>query len=70
MKMSLEKKWGVWLLIVGGINWGLVGLGYFLNSDLNIINLLLGSWPTLEYLVYLVVGVCAVWLAYLEIQKR
>ena len=68
--MNLEKKWGMWLLIIGGLNWGLMGLGYFLNSNLNVINIVLGSWPTLENLVYVVVGICAVWMVYLEMQKR
>ena len=29
------------LLIIGGVNWGLVGLGMFLGSDLNVINMIL-----------------------------
>ena len=45
------------LLIVGGLNWGLVGL---LNLDL--VMLLLGSWPVLAQLVYILVGLSAVWL--------
>ena len=48
------------LLIIGGINWGLVGIGMFMNANLNVVNLLLGSWPTLEAIVYILVGVAAV----------
>jgi uncharacterized membrane protein YuzA (DUF378 family) len=48
------------LLVVGGLNWGLVGLGMFLGSDLNVVNMLVGSWPTVEAVVYLLVGVAAV----------
>ena len=50
------------LVIVGGINWGLVGLGMLLGrgAEWNIVNLLLGSVSVLEALVYLLVGVAAV----------
>lgn len=51
------------LLVVGGVNWGLVGLGGFMGSNWNVVNMVLGSWPTLEWLVYVLVGVSAVWLA-------
>lgn len=42
------------LLVVGGLNWGLYALGY------NLVNMLLGSWPMVEKVVYLLVGVSAV----------
>ncbi len=50
------------LLIVGGINWGLVGLGMLFGygSDWNVVHMLLGSIPVLEGIIYLVVGVAAV----------
>ena len=50
-----------WLLvIIGGINWGLVGLGTFLEMNLNVVNLLLGAWPVVEAIVYILVGLAAV----------
>lgn len=49
------------LLWVGGINWGLVGLGGFAGANWNVVNLLLGSWPSVEWLVYVLVGLSAVW---------
>ena len=45
------------LLLVGGLNWGLIGLGMFLNTDLNVVKMILGRWPMIEALVYLLVGV-------------
>lgn len=48
------------LLVIGGLNWGLVGLGMLLGSDLNVVNMLLGSWPTFEAIVYILVGLAAV----------
>jgi len=49
------------LLVVGGLNWGLVGIGGFAGSNLNVVNLLLGQWPTVEWIVYILVGLSAVW---------
>ncbi|OHB24617.1 MAG: hypothetical protein A2542_02970 [Parcubacteria group bacterium RIFOXYD2_FULL_52_8] len=53
---------GWWLLIIGGLNWGILGLGYFLGSGWtwNIVNMILGQWMWLEALIYLLVGVAAV----------
>ena len=47
------------LLIVGGLNWGLVGVGMFADSDLNVVHMLLGSWGTVEAIVYVLVGLAA-----------
>jgi uncharacterized membrane protein YuzA (DUF378 family) len=44
------------LLVVGGLNWGLVGL---LNVDL--VETLLGSVPAVQQLVYVLVGLSAVY---------
>jgi uncharacterized membrane protein YuzA (DUF378 family) len=49
------------LLIVGGLNWGLVGLGSLMNGSWNVVNMLLGRWPMVEAIVYLLVGVAAVY---------
>jgi len=42
------------LLVVGGLNWGLTALGW------NVVHMLLGSWSSVETLVYLLVGVSAI----------
>lgn len=52
------------LVVVGGLNWGLVALGTWMGGNWNVVNLLLGSWPTVENLVYLLVGVSAVILMF------
>ena len=46
------------LLIVGGLNWGLWAL-----FNLNLVNAVLGSMPLVEKLVYILVGVSAVYIA-------
>jgi uncharacterized membrane protein YuzA (DUF378 family) len=43
------------LLVIGGLNWGLVGI-----FDYNLVNSVLGSWPWLENLIYILVGLSAV----------
>jgi len=43
------------LLVVGGLNWGLTALGF------NVVNMLVGSWPIVETVIYLLVGVAAVY---------
>lgn len=50
------------LLIIGGLNWGLVGVAMLMGngSNWNVVNLLLGSWPVVEGIVYVLVGLSAV----------
>lgn len=48
------------LLIVGGLNWGLVGVGMLMGNELNVVKMLLGAWPTVEAIVYVLVGLAAV----------
>lgn len=48
------------LLIVGGLNWGLVGIGMLMNSNLNVLEMIFGSIPTLEAIIYVLVGVAAI----------
>lgn len=46
----------VWLLVVvGGLNWGLVGL-----FDFNLVSAIFGAGSVAEKVVYIVVGVAAV----------
>lgn len=54
-------KWlhmlGFTLIIVGGLNWGLWGLFNF-----NLVSTIFGAVEGLEKLVYVLVGLSAVWL--------
>jgi uncharacterized protein len=50
------------LAMVGALNWGLVGIGGFMGSNLNLVNLILGSAPMVEWIVYVLVGLSAVYL--------
>lgn len=50
------------LAVVGGLNWGLVGLGGFAGADWNVVHMILGSWPVIEWVVYVLVGLSALYL--------
>lgn len=58
------------LAIVGGLNWGLVGIGAFAKMNLNLVNLIFGSIPTLESIVYIVVGLAAGYMIYEMVAKK
>ena len=45
------------LTVVGALNWGFVGLFSF-----NLVSAIFGSWPTVETVVYILVGVSAAYL--------
>jgi len=47
------------LVLVGALNWGLVGAFSF-----NLVEKLLGSWPMVANLVYILVGVSALYRAW------
>lgn len=55
----LNKVAGI-LVLIGALNWGLTGIGYFLNGNWNVVNLVLGGMPVVEAVVYVLVGVAAV----------
>ena len=52
------------LLVIGGLNWGLMGLAGFVSagSNWNVVNLVLGQWSALENLVYVLVGLSALYV--------
>ena len=48
------------LVLVGALNWGLVGAGMlFGDVNLNLVDLIFGKWMVVEAIVYLLVGVSA-----------
>jgi len=68
----MKNLWviAVVLVIIGAINWGLVGLGSFMGTNLNLVNLIVGKWPNVENIVYILVGLCGVWKAVVCMQKK
>jgi uncharacterized membrane protein YuzA (DUF378 family) len=53
------------LLLVGGLNWGLVGA-----FNYNLVTSLLGDGSTMTRAVYLIVGLCALYEAIQFMKKR
>jgi uncharacterized protein len=45
------------LVVVGALNWGLVGA-----ADVNVVNMLLGTLPVVEKVVYVLVGLSGILL--------
>ncbi|MFT4889481.1 MAG: uncharacterized membrane protein YuzA (DUF378 family) [Halobacteriales archaeon] len=75
---QLRLNWVEWIVlavvIVGAINWGLVGAAYFLTDggNWNVVNLVFGAdgldVPVLENLVYLIVGLGGLYEVYMAYQ--
>ncbi|MCA9352922.1 DUF378 domain-containing protein [Patescibacteria group bacterium] len=60
-KCSKTTKVMKTLVWIGGLNWGLVGIGgLFALGNWNVVNLIFGGLPWLENIIYILVGVCAV----------
>lgn len=47
------------LVVIGGLNWGLVGL-----LELDLVQLIFGSIPILAKLIYILVGLAALYMIY------
>ncbi|HPS21658.1 MAG TPA: DUF378 domain-containing protein [Candidatus Paceibacterota bacterium] len=57
------------LVLIGALNWGLVGVGMFLGKNWNLVNAILGSMPKLEAIVYVLVGVAALLMIFCKCKK-
>ena len=64
MKKDMLGMIALLLVIVGGLNWGLVGL-----LNMNLVSMIFGFMPMLEQLVYVLVGLSALFVAYSEFLK-
>ena len=60
--MYYLSKIALWLAIIGGLNWGLVGAFNF-----NLVSLIFGDMSILSRIIYILVGLAAVALIYYEI---
>ena len=55
------------LVIIGAVNWGLVGIGQLAGAGsdtYNLVNLALGSYPEAEAVIYLLVGLGGLYQVY------
>ena len=59
--MYYLSKIALWLVIIGALNWGLVGAFGF-----NLVAAIFGDMSILARIVYILVGLSAIWLIYAE----
>lgn len=60
MAKKRPHEWiAVVLLVIGGLNWGLVGL-----FELDLVARIFGSIPLLQKIVYILVGLAALYMIY------
>lgn len=64
MGKNVLYKIALILVIIGGLNWGLFGL-----FNLDLVELALGSIPTLATIVYTLVGLSAIYMIFSELKK-
>lgn len=61
-KKSLLSTVACLLVVVGALNWGLVGLGWLAGgADWNVVHMLVGQWMQVEAVVYVLVGLAGVY---------
>ena len=65
MKLESLRTVSKWLVLVGALNWGLIGLLNF-----NLVEQLLGLYPTIVKLVYLLVGAAGLWGLYARLTMK
>ena len=53
------------LVIVGGLNWGLVGL-----FDFNLVDAIFGVGSTLSRIIYILVGLAALYMVYFTVRAE
>jgi len=55
------------LVVVGALNWGLVGVAHFVDAtaNWNLVSVLFGGAPAVEFGVYVLVGLASLWTIYL-----
>jgi len=63
--MAIARLIALILLIVGGLNWGLVGI-----IDLDLVAAICGKKTVLSKIVYILVGLSAVLLIVLKLMKK
>lgn len=59
--MYYIEKIALWLTIIGGLNWGLVGL-----LDFNLVGAIFGNLSILARVIYILVGLSAIYLIWAQ----
>lgn len=61
--MKALKMVAIWLLIIGGLNWGLTAFGW------NVVDMIFGTGSTLSMLIYILVGLAALYKLWMMFNK-
>ncbi len=64
MDKALIDKVVLILIIIGGLNWGLIGI-----INLNLVDLIFGFAPVLAKVIYIVVGVASIYAIKMLMKK-
>ena len=59
--MKALRTIAITLVIIGGLNWGLIAI----NADWNLVTLIFGAIPGLVRLIYALVGVSALYVIWI-----
>lgn len=59
--MYYIEKIALWLTIIGGLNWGLIGL-----LDINLVGAVFGNLSILARIIYILVGLSAIYLIWAQ----
>lgn len=54
---------------LGALNWGLIGIGGFTGKNMNVVSFISRGNSTIEYVVYLIIGLSAVTYIWLSAHK-
>jgi hypothetical protein len=65
MKLESLRTVSKWLVLIGALNWGLIGLLNF-----NLVEQLLGLYPAIVKLVYLLIGAAGLWGLYARLTMK
>lgn len=66
--MNIIHWIAVLLVVIGGINWGVIGVTGRVGDGLNLVTFLLGT-GILTNIVYILVGIAALYILLREIKK-
>jgi hypothetical protein len=65
MDKALIDKIVLLLLVVGGLNWGLIGI-----INLNLVDVIFSFAPVLAKVIYIIVGVCGLYGIKMLLDKK
>ncbi len=64
MKTKILDLIAMIIVVIGAINWGLIGA-----ANINLVTLILGTVPILVQITYIIVGLAGLYVAYLTYKQ-